>query len=293
MKFNFPSAALKLVALALTTLLSVLLISSIQALAKVNMLPVPPHSIGQFAQLPRATDLLRPNNPPAVDPQLPGALNYPIFPPQAFAAVALGSAPRQENEPADPTNFGDRYAKDIYGQPAHNDPIIVLHETVGSADSAIGYFQTPHENEDDQSSYHALIRRDGTIAYVVQPEKRAFGAGNSVFKGENGPEAVRTNPRYPASVNNFAYHISLESPEDGRGNEPEHSGYTDEQYKSLSWLVSRTSVPDNRITTHRLVDQSGTRFDPRSFDSQKFLRLLHAYPTRNTAQTGNAQPPQG
>jgi N-acetyl-anhydromuramyl-L-alanine amidase AmpD len=167
---------------------------------------------------------------------------------------------------------------DIYGNPATYPLIIVLHETVGSASSAINLFRTPHPRDADQVSYHSLIRRDGTIVHLVHPQMRAFGAGNSVFDGPNGPETVRTNPEFPPSVNNFAFHISLETPSDGRGNQRSHSGYTLAQYQSLAWLVARLPVPDDRITTHQAVDRSGSRSDPRSFDRQKFLGQLQAYP---------------
>jgi hypothetical protein len=178
---------------------------------------------------------------------------------------------------ADPSNYGERYPVDAYGQPANQEFIAVIHETVGSAMSAINLFQTPHPRDQDQVSYHALIARDGTIVYIVPPEKRAFGAGNSVFNGPQGPETVVTNPAFPPSVNNFAYHVSLESPADGRGNRSQHSGYTEAQYHALAWLLARSNIPDGRITTHQAVDRSGTRRDPRSFDRTTFLSLLHQY----------------
>ena len=189
-------------------------------------------------------------------------------------------SPREEIALADPTNYGDRYLTDVQGQPVYNNFIVVIHETVGSARSAINLFQTPHPRDEDQVSYHTLITRDGTVVYIVPPEKRAFGAGNSVFDGPNGPEAVLTNSDFPASVNNFAYHVSLETPADGRGNGRQHSGYTQAQYQSLAWLIARTDVPDVRITTHRAVDRSGSRIDPRTFDGQLFFNLLHGYPSR-------------
>ncbi len=185
--------------------------------------------------------------------------------------------PREEIAPADPTNYGYRYLTDIYGNPATQALIIVIHETVGSADSAIRLFQTPHPNDSDQVSYHSLIRRDGTIVHLVHPQLRAYGAGNSVFDGPQGPEALQTNPNFPPSVNNFAYHTSLETPADGRGNQSQHSGYTDAQYQSLAWLIAHFPVPDERITTHRAVDRSGRKRDPRSFVSQQFYDLLHTY----------------
>lgn len=189
--------------------------------------------------------------------------------------------PKYEIAWAHPTNYGERYMKDINGMPVHNQSIIVIHETVSSAADAIRYFQTPHQNENNQASYHTLIKRDGTVVYLVPPEKRAFGAGNSVFAGPNGPEAVKTQPDFPVSVNNFAYHTSLETPQDGRKNKYRHSGYTENQYQSLAWLIAQSSVPDSRITTHKAVDRSGQRIDPRSFDAKKFLNLLHSYPSRN------------
>jgi hypothetical protein len=198
----------------------------------------------------------------------PDAVRVPSL--QALADVAF--VPPEEVAPADPSNYGERYLMDADGNPIYNDPIVVLHETVGSADSAINTFQTYHPRDADQRSYHALIRRNGTVVYLVPPEYRAYGAGNSVFNGSYGPETVRTNPAFPPSVNNFAYHISLETPSDGRGNQSGHSGYTRSQYQSLAWLTARTGVPWDRITTHRAVDRSGTRRDPRSFDAQQFAR---------------------
>ncbi len=190
------------------------------------------------------------------------------------------SVPRQITVLADPTNYGDRFATDINGRPAQNQFIVVIHETVGSAQSAINLFRTPHPRDEDQVSYHTLIGREGTVYYIVPPEKRAFGAGNSIFNGPNGPETVRTNPNFPPSVNNFAYHVSLETPGDGFNNNRSHSGYTQAQYDSLAWLLAQTTIPDSRITTHQSVDRSGTRMDPRSFDSQRFFSLLRRYPSR-------------
>ncbi|MCU0568134.1 MAG: peptidoglycan recognition protein family protein [Oculatellaceae cyanobacterium Prado106] len=192
-------------------------------------------------------------------------------------ALMTGNLPSMMNAPADPTNFGDRYATDIFGRPVNNQLLVVLHETVGSASSAVNTIQTRHPNENDQVSYHSIIKQDGTIIYLVTPDKRAFGAGNSVFNGPDGPEAVRTHKDFPPSVNNFAYHISLETPSDGRNAAQTHSGYSDKQYDSLAWLVAWTAVPAERITTHRDVDQSRSRIDPRSFSPQKLSTKLQKY----------------
>lgn len=187
--------------------------------------------------------------------------------------------PNCEFIPIHPSNYGERYALDINGVPLKNEAIIVLHETSSSASSAINFFQTPHEDEKVQASYHTLIKLDGTVIYLVPPQKRAFGAGNSVFVGANGIETVQTNPTLPPSVNNFAYHASLETPPDGRGDNhiQSHSGYTQAQYNSLAWLIAQSQVPDERITTHRAVDRSGQRVDPLSFDFNQFFDLLHTF----------------
>jgi hypothetical protein len=191
--------------------------------------------------------------------------------------VNRSKPPQQRVEWAAPTNYGERLSQDIYGTPLRNPFIVVIHETVGSASSAVNYFQTPNYSaQGEQVSYHALICLDGTIIYTVPFQYRAFGAGNSVFMGSNGPEAVQSSPRVPASVNNFAYHFSLETPVDGRHNGGSHSGYTASQYQSLAWLVRYTRVPDARITYHKTVDRSGTRRDPRSFDQNYFFQALHS-----------------
>lgn len=200
--------------------------------------------------------------------------------------------PREAIVLIDPTNYGDRFLRDVNGQPVNNPPLVVLHETVASASSTINFFRTPHLRDADQASYHTLIRRDGTVIYLVPPDKRAFGAGNSIFRGDRGIEAVKTHPKFPPSVNNFAYHISLETPGDGINNASRHSGYTEAQYQSLAWLVAQTGVIDNRITTHKAVDRSESRMDPRSFQFSRFFQLLQTYPKTNAISLQCTVPPE-
>lgn len=189
--------------------------------------------------------------------------------------------PKERIALAHPTNYGRRFLRDLNGQPVMNLPIIVLHETVGSAQSVVNYFRAPHYRDADQVSYHSLIARDGTVIYLVPPDRRAFGAGNSLFRSDRGIEGVKTHPAFPPSVNNFAYHIALETPSDGMHNGRSHSGYTNAQYQSLAWLIAKTNIPDDRITTHQGVDRSGSRRDPRSFNAQLLRQLLSTYPRTN------------
>ncbi len=213
------------------------------------------------------------SDPARVIRRRPGDPGYSLqrYPSRNYASTYT---PKEIVALANPTNFGERYLQDVNGQPVNNAPMIVIHETVIPAWQTVKVFQTYHPRDEDQASYHALIKRDGTIYYTVPPDKRAFGAGDSVFNGET----VKTNRLYSPSVNNFAYHISFESPPDGRGNGNYHSGYTDLQYESLGWLASRTGIPDSRISYHKSVDRSGTRKDPRSFDVQKFQQAMSRYP---------------
>ncbi|NJN23503.1 MAG: N-acetylmuramoyl-L-alanine amidase, partial [Acaryochloridaceae cyanobacterium RL_2_7] len=184
----------------------------------------------------------------------------------SFATSPEGKQYRIE---IDPSNFGDRHAKDAKGNPAQNDILVVLHETTSSAESAIHTFQTHHPDDSNQVSYHALILRDGRIIHLVPPEKRAYGAGNSEFRSDQGVEAVQTNSKYPSSVNNFAYHISLETPPEAFEKDvAEHSGYESMQYESLAWLIRQLQVPASRVTTHQAIDRNFDRFDPRSFDME-------------------------
>ncbi|MDP4881936.1 MAG: peptidoglycan recognition protein family protein, partial [Cyanobium sp. MAG_137] len=111
-----------------------------------------------------------------------------------------------------PTNFGERFNRDAYGNPVDPTPqLVVLHETVYGIGSAINTFVTPHPRDEDQVSYHTLIGGDGSVVQVLDPSKRAFGAGNSAFNGR----WVVTNAKVGGSINNFALHISLETPLDG------------------------------------------------------------------------------
>ena len=244
-----------------------------------------PTLLSQFSSLPAGPGLC----PPGLSP----AKSWPQY------------QPPQEIAPAHPSNYGLRHRLDVWGQPIVYPPLIVLHETAGPADVVLDMFQKDHTGQDDrQVSYHVLIRRDGTVVWIVPPEFRAYGAAPSVFRGQ----AVKTNPKGVFSVNNFAYHISLESPVDGYYRPPDvpmptptpglkdentkatpaptpvnplvHSGYTDAQYQSLAWVIAKTCVPWERITTHKAVDTSGSRVDPRSFDWAKFRRYLNQYPRR-------------
>ena len=177
----------------------------------------------------------------------------------------------------DPSNYGKRYRLDAFGTPVDPTPrVIVLHETVYGLNSALNTFRTPHVEDDAQVSYHSLIGLNGELVRVVDPLLRAFGAGYSAFN----QKWVITNPNVGGSINNFALHLSLETPQDGENEQQEHSGYTEAQYDTLAleletWM-RRFAIPVEHITTHRHVDLGGERADPRSFDWPRLATRLRA-----------------
>ena len=177
----------------------------------------------------------------------------------------------------DPTNFGERFDKDAYGRVIDATPrVVVLHETVYSLASALNTFMTPHPRDEDQVSYHTLVGQDGRVLDLVDPLSRAYGAGFSAFLGE----WAITNKELKGSVNNFALHLSLETPPSGANSNRSHVGYTSKQYDALALVLSgwirSFNLPPAAITTHRHVDLGGERDDPRSFDWSKLQTRLAA-----------------
>lgn len=208
-----------------------------------------------------------------------GAGCRPVDPQLRQQLLALASRLRTAPDRIriDPSNYGQRHSRDAYGNPLDPTPrLVVLHETVYSMDSAINTFRTPHPRDEDQVSYHAVIGLDGRVVKLLDPSQRAYGAGNSAFRGE----WAITNPTVRGSVNNFALHVSLETPFDGEHTGPVHSGYSAAQYDGLAALLAvwmeRFPIPPDQITTHRAVDLWGERADPRSFDWEALRVRLEA-----------------
>jgi len=168
------------------------------------------------------------------------------------------------------TNYGVRQHQSDIGKLLPNKPeLVVIHETVIDEKSTIRMFQTPHQDDSQQVSYHMLVARDGSLVRIVPDANRAYGAGKSHFGGYT----IRSKKNSPGSINNVALHISLVSPPHV-DNSDSHSGYTDAQYSSLAGQVlvwqMKYQIPLVNITTHQIVDRSHSRYDPRSFDWSRF-----------------------
>ncbi|MEB3156966.1 MAG: N-acetylmuramoyl-L-alanine amidase, partial [Cyanobacteriota bacterium] len=191
--------------------------------------------------------------------------------------TARGDLRPEVATPADPTNFGVREPRDVFGrQVPHQPALIVLHETVVSEADTLQLFRTPHPRDEDQLSYHMLLSPTGERLRLVPDENRAYGAGMSAW----GDMSVRIRPTSVGSINNIALHLSLVTPPDGRGDSPAHSGYTAAQYRAAAAQVvlwqARWGIPLNRLTTHAAVDRSRTRSDPRAFRWDRFERAWQA-----------------
>ncbi|MDZ8186366.1 MAG: peptidoglycan recognition family protein [Nostoc sp. ChiSLP02] len=282
MRFTDWATRVMLISLMFAALIIVLLIGRVtqvknnMAISNTSKLEMPAWSQYPQAQFQSAKE---PKQKSQRVLKSPAKTNQPVTTRYVTTQAFAQYRPNYQIVSVDPSNYGERYTTDVNGTPVRNQPIVVIHETGYSASSAINFFQVSHTDENVQASYHALIKLDGTVVYLVPPEKRAFGAANSVFESSEGVETVQTNPNLPPSVNNFAYHVSLETPPDSYDtNSPQtHSGYTEAQYHSLAWLVAQSQVPDDRITTHKLVDRSNKKVDPINFDGNKFLELLNIY----------------
>lgn len=141
--------------------------------------------------------------------------------------------------------------------------IVVIHETLITAEDSIKL----HGDPNYYASYHALVHRSGDITYLTPSDCKAYAAATSVFIDTFGEQQ-----EIEGSVDDFAYHITLETPPDGVKDPTKeyHIGYTKEQYKSLAWLCASTGVAFNRIITHGKVSIP-TTLEPRCFNEDYFF----------------------
>ncbi len=142
--------------------------------------------------------------------------------------------------------------------------IVVLHETLLSIKDSL----LLHADPKYLASYHAVISRTGEIHYLVPADCKAYAAANSKFINTIGEEEHVNN-----SVDDFAYHIALETPEDGfNALLTRHSGYTTQQYDCLAWLLRATGVDLNRIITHGEL-KTPKQIEPRCLNEDYLFNL--------------------
>lgn len=120
--------------------------------------------------------------------------------------------------------------------------LIVIHGTVGSDKGDLAHLQSAAAGV----SYHYLVWRDGSIFRLVRPEKRAWHAGKSSWKGV-------------PDVNDYSIGIGLSN----LGNGVEL--FTDAQYKAAGWLCAvfgrEYGIGMEEIVGHYHVS-SGRKTDP-------------------------------
>ena len=142
--------------------------------------------------------------------------------------------------------------------------LVVIHETLISVEDSLRL----HADPEYFASYHAVIDRAGNITYLTPSDQKAYAAANSIYTDVFGDQE-----HIKGSVDDFAYHIALETPRDGYNASKEfHIGYTKEQYESLAWLTAATGVDKSRITTHGEIREPITS-EPRCFNYDYFYNI--------------------
>jgi N-acetyl-anhydromuramyl-L-alanine amidase AmpD len=144
--------------------------------------------------------------------------------------------------------------------------LVVIHETLISAEDS----KMLHADPDYYASYHAVIERTGKIIYFTPADSKAYAAAESVYINPITGVEEHIN----GSVDDFAYHIALETPPDGYGlSKNYHIGYTKEQYTSLAWLVKAVDPSPERITLHSEISNLKVE-EPRCFNYGYFSQKL-------------------
>lgn len=144
--------------------------------------------------------------------------------------------------------------------------IFVLHETGIDVETLEDYMA----DGEFLGSYHAVITIQGNIIYFTPPDMKAFAASDSIFEDPETNELESIN----GSVDDFAYHCALETPESGRDPSIQiHAGYSRQQYKALAWLLKATGINLNRFVKHGEL-KSVPSNEPRCFNMEYFMNVL-------------------
>lgn len=165
-----------------------------------------------------------------------------------------------DNKPGDPVRIHQREGnvENDNARPHGVDiDTIVVHADAGK--NAAG---TVSWIEDDGSnvSYHSFVERDGDLHRFVEPERRAWHAGKSVFKGRS-------------DVNDFSLGLSFANRNDGV------EEYTEIQYQvgaaeAAGWMRKYPKITMDRITDHATISP-GRKTDPGPrFDMTKFKHYV-------------------
>jgi len=156
--------------------------------------------------------------------------------------------------------------------------LFVIHETNTDIETSLRL----HNDPEYYGSYHAIIERTGVIHYLTPADSKAFAAAKSSYSNLITGEIEEMN----GSVDDFAFHVSLETPPDGVSfNYDSHSGYTEQQYQSLAWLARSTGVETHRIVTHGQVRDPQTT-EPRCFNRGELQRRIESLTNEKSIDFG-------
>jgi N-acetyl-anhydromuramyl-L-alanine amidase AmpD len=98
-------------------------------------------------------------------------------------------------------------------------------------------------------SYHVLIDRNGTVYAVVNPDRKAWHAGVSTFRGEK-------------DCNRYTVGVSLANRNDG---EPYPPAQLESAAKVCAKVCDHYGIPVDRITTHAVIAPT-RKTDPKGLD---------------------------
>lgn len=133
---------------------------------------------------------------------------------------------------------------------------IVVHcDASAKVESSLDWIRRP----ESKVSYHVLIDRDGTIYAVVNPDRKAWHAGVSVFAGQS-------------DCNRYSVGVSLANRNDGES-------YPDAQLAAAvrvcALLCQHYAIPVDRITTHAIIAPT-RKTDPKGLDLAAFQARVGA-----------------
>lgn len=133
---------------------------------------------------------------------------------------------------------------------------IVLHcDAAAKVESSLDWIRRP----ESKVSYHVLVDRDGTVYAVVNPDRKAWHAGVSVFQGQS-------------DCNRYAVGVSMANRNDGEA-------YPEAQLAAVAdvcaLLCQHYAIPVIRITTHAIVAPT-RKTDPKGLDLLAFQERVGA-----------------
>ncbi len=153
-----------------------------------------------------------------------------------------------------------RYASGNFNDRPPNAGInaIVLHATVGNADSSLAWLTNPNSHV----SCHYLINRDGAVYQMVPEMQRAWHAGPSFYNGLS-------------DWNNFSIGIELVDRNDGV--DPYVQPMVDACRQLCVYLVSKYGIRPEMIVTHQMISGAITgKTDPKGFPLKEFIMSIAA-----------------